>query len=137
MEGPDHPHGVEVAEGVVGEGVHARHDRDAIGRGRSQEQRDDQRDQQAGQQGGEPHREPREGALDRVLAGLAGSDDVHVSAYDVVDDWLERDLDPIVDQWLESPNFLCTRDDLAEHFDGTAGPRGPSTPGSARASTCS
>ena len=65
-------------------------------------------------------------ALDRVLAGLAGSDDVHVSAYDVVDDWLERDLDPIVDQWLESPNFLCTRDDLAEHFDGSAGPRGRS-----------
>ena len=63
-------------------------------------------------------------ALDRVLAGLAGSGEVHVSAYDVVDDWLERDLDPLVDEWLESPNFLCTRADLAEHFDGSAGPRG-------------
>ena len=63
-------------------------------------------------------------ALQRVLDGLGRSADVHVTAYDVVDDWLERDLEPFVDEWLETPNFLCTRDDLAAHFDGVSGPRG-------------
>lgn len=65
-------------------------------------------------------------ALERVLERLGGADAVTVTAYDVVDDWLSRDLDPLVDEWLETPNFLCTREDLATHFDGVAGPRGRS-----------
>ena len=39
-----------------------------------------------------------------------------VEAYDVVDDWLERDL-PMVDDWWESPGFLTTRADLHRWFD--------------------
>lgn len=60
-------------------------------------------------------------ALERVLGRLG---ETTVTAYDVVDDWLHRDLEPLVDEWLETPNFLCSNEDLAAHFDGVAGPRG-------------
>ncbi|MEN8705408.1 MAG: cryptochrome/photolyase family protein [Nocardioides marinisabuli] len=58
-----------------------------------------------------------------------------VTAYDVVDDWLSRDLTAALadggyalrpEDVLDSPCFLTTRAQLAEHFDGASGPRGRS-----------
>ncbi len=52
-----------------------------------------------------------------------------VSVYDVVDDWLSRDLsaalaasghDLGVEDVLETPCFLTTREQIREHFDGTS-----------------
>lgn len=45
-------------------------------------------------------------ALDRVLERLRPT---RVSVYDVVDDWLWRDLTPVVDEVLETPGFLTSR----------------------------
>lgn len=39
-----------------------------------------------------------------------------VSAYDVVDDWLEQELSEVVTHWVDTPNFLTTRDQLRSHF---------------------
>ena len=50
--------------------------------------------------------------LDDLLRRL---DPTAVEAYDVVDDWLERDL-PMVDTWLESPGFLTSRAALDSWF---------------------
>ena len=56
-----------------------------------------------------------------------------VTAYDVVDDWLSQDLTGALadggyelsaDDVLESPNFLTTRQEIADFFDGSSGPRG-------------
>lgn len=56
-----------------------------------------------------------------------------VRVYDVVDDWLSRDLTAALaeaghelrpEEVLETPMFLTSRADLAAHFDGVAGPRG-------------
>lgn len=58
-------------------------------------------------------RPSREG-LEEVLRRLRPT---AVEAYDVVDDWLERDL-PMVDAWLESPGWLTVREDLERWFDG-------------------
>lgn len=60
-------------------------------------------------------------ALDAVLEQLRDeAGDLRVSCFDVVDDWLQRDLDPVVDDWLETPNFLTTRDQLADYRAGTS-----------------
>ncbi|GAA0971655.1 (6-4) photolyase [Nocardioides aquaticus] len=70
-------------------------------------------------------------ATGRVLADLGATE---VSAYDVVDDWLSQDVEATLDEagltlggdaeaghtWLDTPNFLATRDDLTTYF-GTAG----------------
>ena len=64
-------------------------------------------------------------ALARVLDDLAPDE---VTLHDVVDDWLEQDLvaaladaghetDPA--DWLETPNFLTTRSQVAEQLGGT------------------
>ncbi|MCY7395716.1 MAG: cryptochrome/photolyase family protein, partial [Nocardioides sp.] len=62
--------------------------------------------------------------LGRVLSRLAPTS---VSLYDVVDDWLARDLrstlgdvghDLTADEVLETPNFLTTRNQVADHFAG-------------------
>lgn len=61
--------------------------------------------------------------MDAVLTRLREErtgDEVRVSCFDVVDDWLERDLAGAVDEWLESPNFLTTRDDLARYRASTS-----------------
>jgi deoxyribodipyrimidine photolyase-related protein len=56
-------------------------------------------------------------ALAQVLDEL---DPTEVTAYDVVDDWLGRDLAPVVTEWLETPNFLTDRPTLKAYFgDGT------------------
>ncbi len=53
---------------------------------------------------------------------LAGADEV--SAYDVVDDWMEQDLDAAAADagltltWLESPGFLTTREQVREQLGG-------------------
>ncbi|KQO39523.1 cryptochrome/photolyase family protein [Aeromicrobium sp. Leaf245] len=58
-------------------------------------------------------------ALARVLEGAAA-----VSVFDVVDDWLEQDLDATAAdvglelEWLESPNFLTTREQVREQLGG-------------------
>ncbi len=52
-------------------------------------------------------------ALDRVLSEL---DATAVSAYDVVDDWLGRELAGVVTEWLETPNFLTDRTTLRAYF---------------------
>lgn len=59
-------------------------------------------------------------ALARVLERLSPSE---VSAYDVVDDWLERELAEVVTVWLDTPNFLTTRDQLRSHFGDGRGKR--------------
>jgi deoxyribodipyrimidine photolyase-related protein len=55
-----------------------------------------------------------------------------VTAYDVVDDWLSQDLTAALadagyalspDDVLETPNFLTTRAQLSEAFEGTSAPR--------------
>ncbi|MBF4162115.1 cryptochrome/photolyase family protein [Nocardioides acrostichi] len=69
-------------------------------------------------------------ALAKVIDRL---DPTRVTAYDVVDDWLSRDLTAALadggyeltrDDVLDTPNFLTSRDELAGYFDGVAGPRG-------------
>lgn len=69
-------------------------------------------------------------ALARALGRLAPP---RVELFDVVDDWLGRDLrgalsdagfGPDDVDVLDTPNFLTTRAELGEHFDGTSGPRG-------------
>ncbi|TIC86575.1 cryptochrome/photolyase family protein [Nocardioides sp. GY 10127] len=69
-------------------------------------------------------------ALARVVADLAPAS---VSVFDVVDDWLSRDLTAALgdagyelrpEDVLESPGFLTTRRELADQLGGTAGPRG-------------
>lgn len=52
-------------------------------------------------------------ALAEVLDEL---DPTEVTAYDVVDDWLGRDLADVVTEWLETPNFLTDRPTLKSHF---------------------
>jgi deoxyribodipyrimidine photolyase-related protein len=58
-------------------------------------------------------------ALGRVLDGADA-----VSAYDVVDDWLEQDLDATAAdaglevEWLETPGFLTTREQVREQLGG-------------------
>lgn len=52
--------------------------------------------------------------LDRVLRHL---DPTVIESYDVVDDWLERDL-PMVDRWLETPGFLTSRAEVDGWFAG-------------------
>lgn len=59
-------------------------------------------------------------ALSRVLGRLRPTD---VSAYDVVDDWLERELTDVVTTWVETPNFLTTRDQLRTYFGDGRGKR--------------
>lgn len=60
-------------------------------------------------------------ALTRVLQDL-GPDGL--SCFDVVDDWLERDLRAVASDvglevdWLETPNFLTSRADVAAQMDG-------------------
>ncbi len=46
-----------------------------------------------------------------------------VTAYDVVDDWLERELADVVTEWLDTPNFLTTRSQLRDHFGDGRGRR--------------
>ena len=60
--------------------------------------------------------------LRAALAELAeelGSE-LAVGCFDVVDDWLERDLADVVEEWWESPNFLTTREELAQYRSGTS-----------------
>ncbi|GAB2760264.1 cryptochrome/photolyase family protein [Nocardioides salsibiostraticola] len=68
-------------------------------------------------------------AVAKVLQRL---DPTRVTAYDVVDDWLGQDLRGALadvgielraDDVLESPNFLTTRRQLADFFEGSARPR--------------
>lgn len=65
-------------------------------------------------------------ALAKVLTRLAPT---RVTVYDVVDDWLARDLtatladvghDLRTEDVLETPSFLTTRDQLTDHFTGAA-----------------
>lgn len=59
--------------------------------------------------------------LDAVLAGLDGPPEQRrVTCFDVVDDWLERDLADVVEEWLESPGFLTTRAQLTEYRGTTS-----------------
>ena len=67
---------------------------------------------------------------DRLLVDELRADDVtEVTVFDVVDDWLERDLRAVCREVgadltvVETPNFLTTRDQIAETFDGTTKPR--------------
>ncbi len=61
----------------------------------------------------------------RVLERLGAEE---VTAYDVVDDWLSQDVEATLADlgllleggWLETPNFLTTREQVAEHV-GTGG----------------
>ncbi|WP_202879246.1 cryptochrome/photolyase family protein [Nocardioides cynanchi] len=68
-------------------------------------------------------------ALAREIRRLAPT---RVTVYDVVDDWLSRDLTAALaeggyrlapDDVADTPNFLTTRAQLAEAFDGTTTPR--------------
>lgn len=63
--------------------------------------------------------------IQRLAALLARLRPTHVSVFDVVDDWLSRDirraltdagLDPAATDVLESPNFLTTRAQVSEWF---------------------
>lgn len=64
---------------------------------------------------------------DRLVEALRDVDEVTV--YDVVDDWLERDLRTVCAEAgveltvLETPNFLTTREEIARLFDGVKQPR--------------
>ncbi|WP_202387305.1 cryptochrome/photolyase family protein [Nocardioides flavescens] len=61
-------------------------------------------------------------ALAKVLERLGAAE---VSAYDVVDDWLERELAEVVTEWLETPAFLTDRPTLRSHFGDGSGKRAP------------
>lgn len=56
----------------------------------------------------------------RALLGRVRPD--RVTAYDVVDDWLSRDLVRACPdlEWLESPGFLTTRQQVTDHFAGSS-----------------
>ena len=69
-------------------------------------------------------------STDELLAGVLAEHDVSsVSVYDVVDDWLDRDLRRVCRRQqvplevLESPGFLTTRDEVAQAFAGVRQPR--------------
>ncbi len=68
-------------------------------------------------------------AVARTIEGLKPT---RVTAYDVVDDWLGQDLHAAIgdagidlraEDVLESPNFLTTRRQLADFFEGSTRPR--------------
>ncbi|MET1038068.1 MAG: cryptochrome/photolyase family protein [Aeromicrobium sp.] len=65
------------------------------------------------------------GTIERLAELLTRLDPTAVSVFDVVDDWLSRDirralsdagLDPAATEVLESPNFLTTRAELSDWF---------------------
>ena len=64
---------------------------------------------------------------DRLVDALHGL--TSVTVYDVVDDWLERDLRKVCAEahvdltFLETPNFLTTREEISQLFDGVRQPR--------------
>jgi deoxyribodipyrimidine photolyase-related protein len=66
---------------------------------------------------------------ERLLEVLRGHDVDTVTAYDVVDDWLDRDLRAVCRRAgaeltvEETPNFLTSREEIAETFDGVKQPR--------------
>lgn len=61
--------------------------------------------------------DPGRGSGDLLGALLRRLDPTTVECFDVVDDWLERDL-AMVDTWLESPGFLTSRPDLDRWYAG-------------------
>ena len=66
---------------------------------------------------------------EQLLDVLREHDVDEVTTYDVVDDWLDRDLQAVcrrADAELtveDTPNFLTSRDEIAETFDGVKQPR--------------
>jgi deoxyribodipyrimidine photolyase-related protein len=60
-------------------------------------------------------------ALEKALSSLGST---RVTAYDVVDDWLGQDLAPYVDEWVETPNFLTSREQLRSFFGETGKRKG-------------
>ncbi|WP_341924119.1 cryptochrome/photolyase family protein [Nocardioides psychrotolerans] len=59
---------------------------------------------------------------DQLTALLTDLTPAGTSVYDVVDDWLSRDLHRAVPdlEVLETPNFLTTRQQLTDHFAGSS-----------------